>query len=305
MYKVKVLMSTYNGEKYITEQLKSIFLQKEVEVILHIRDDGSTDNTVNLIKKFKEKYSAKIYVEECDNIGPKRSFLSLICNTEDNCEYYALSDQDDIWDQEKLICAINKIKEENVNFPLIYGSPVRILDNGIDGGVAFTRIGCKEYCLEDFLIKNYYPGCTMVFNKALLQIIQKHNNLGLMPYPLHDHWINLVCTACGGKVIFDDIPHMWYRQHGNNVIGAYRSIYIRIKENGLFSDECLRSRTVNDLVNKYEDTLDEKNKIILYDILKIKKSIRIRFKLAINPKLKPRKNIEKIAVCLIILLGKF
>ena len=56
MYKVKVLMSTYNGEKYITEQLKSIFLQKEVEVILHIRDDGSTDNTVNLIKKFKEKY---------------------------------------------------------------------------------------------------------------------------------------------------------------------------------------------------------------------------------------------------------
>ena len=105
MYEVAVLMSTYNGEKYLREQVKSIFQQEQVKVSLYVRDDGSTDNTIKIINELQKEYD-NIFLIKGENIGWRRSFRYLIDNVPTKYEYYAFSDQDDFWLKRKLIRAI-------------------------------------------------------------------------------------------------------------------------------------------------------------------------------------------------------
>ena len=101
MDKVQVLLSTYNGEKYLQEQIESIIRQEDVEISLLIRDDGSCDKTIEIIENLKRKNSNIIYYSG-NNLGPARSFMDLI-NKSGNFDYYAFSDQDDVWKSKKLI----------------------------------------------------------------------------------------------------------------------------------------------------------------------------------------------------------
>ena len=112
---VLVLLSSYNGEKYIKEQIDSILTQKNITVKLFIRDDGSTDATRNILKEY-EKYSNCVVVFG-DNIGAANSFLWLIQNAHSS-GYYAFSDQDDIWDRDKLSSAISIIKSTGSTIPI-------------------------------------------------------------------------------------------------------------------------------------------------------------------------------------------
>ena len=112
MKKIAVLMSTYNGEKYIEQQIKSILAQENVDVTLYIRDDGSFDNTVYCIKKFQDK---NINIIIGDNKGPCNSFLELVNLVDDTYDYYAFSDQDDVWLPQKLKKSIDLIEKINVS----------------------------------------------------------------------------------------------------------------------------------------------------------------------------------------------
>lgn len=110
MLKVNILMSTYNGEKYIEEQIQSILNQEEVIIKLYIRDDGSTDNTVKIIESFNKE---NIVLFKMSNIGWKKSFLELTKLVEyHDDEYYAFSDQDDVWKKNKISIAINYLEEK-------------------------------------------------------------------------------------------------------------------------------------------------------------------------------------------------
>ena len=129
-YSVCVLMSTYNGEKYIKEQLDSILSQVGVELSVLIRDDGSSDSTLSIIKDYAEQNkNIKYYVGE--NIKPAQSFIDLIFNSPD-ADYYALSDQDDVWDKDKLKCAIDLLQATNPDKPAMYHSNLRIVDGDLN-----------------------------------------------------------------------------------------------------------------------------------------------------------------------------
>lgn len=303
MEKIQVLLSTYNGEKYLHEQLNSIFSQKDVEVKLLVRDDGSTDSTVSILEEYQNR-NIEIITEQ--NIGVKKSFFKLLMEADESYKYFAFADQDDIWDSDKLITAIYSIQEreqQNGLKPIIYASSVKLYDGIQVFGTAY--VNDTEMTFEKFLIKNYYPGCTMVFNNNLLKIISMHDNSRLGEYPLHDHSLNIICTGCGGEIVYDKVPHMLYRQHDNNVIGSNRRLFVRIKECGLLDSNRLRSNVVSDVLDIYGDCLEEEKKKLMNMILLSRYKMTFRIRLLFNKKMKPVSFIEKVIISLVIMLGKF
>lgn len=222
---IKVLLSTYNGEKYLHQQLDSVLSQKNVTVRLLIRDDGSKDATLKILTEFSQKYD-NVKLIKGDNIGCIKSFFSLIENgIEENIEYYAFCDQDDIWLPDKLSIAIEKIKDYNT-IPTLYCSNLNVVNESgefIRSMYPTNTIPNKEFSL----LSNIATGCTCVMNKALLKLFLyfgEPNNA-----VMHDWWI--YCLACFfGKVVYDPRAYINYRQHSSNVYGARsNSLSVKLK----------------------------------------------------------------------------
>lgn len=253
---VQVLLSTYNGERYLDEQLLSLTKQKDVIVSVLARDDGSTDHTVDLLKQWEKKMDLTFYTG--DNLKPARSFMNLIAHA-GNADYYAFCDQDDVWDEDKLIIAINKLKESRK--PALYMSATRIVDEELN------ELGVKPvntyHTLENAMIKNEATGCTQVFNDALLKIMQRYHPSFIM---MHDSWITRVTYAIGGDVIIDQTPHISYRQHGDNVLG-YKEPKLKKLLGQLrlaFGDHvCIRVNIAKELLKGYDDIIDPKQRPLI------------------------------------------
>lgn len=215
---VAVLMSTYNGEKYIREQIDSILSQIKVNVTLFIRDDGSTDSTVKIITQYTEKYS-NIRLLVGENIGVGNSFMQLLYSLTDEFDYYAFSDQDDIWLNEKLERAIEKISKNTV--PTLYVSNQILVDkNGRKLGMRYVQKPDLSYMQT--LSNNKATGCTMLWNKALndrLTDINARPSKILLDNRIHDVWISAVAGLIG-EIVYDQNGYILYRQHENNVVGV-------------------------------------------------------------------------------------
>lgn len=211
MNTVQVLLSTYNGETYLEEQIESILKQEEVEISLLIRDDGSTDKTISILEKLAREHE-NITFYQGENIGPARSFMDLLRNAKE-VSYYAFADQDDVWDSKKMIAAVQKLqgKEE---MPSLYLSALEIVDEKLQ------RIEAKKitgnFTLEGAIIKNFAYGCTQVLNQKLRNVINQYQPNYLI---MHDSWVTRVCYAIGGNVIVDENSYIKYRQHSSNVVG--------------------------------------------------------------------------------------
>lgn len=222
--KITVLLSSYNGEKYIEEQLNSIVAQTYDKISILVRDDGSTDGTVQILKKYAEKGLIKWYSGE--NLGCAKSFWHLLCNC-DESDYYAFCDQDDVWDEDKLETAVKMLEKEDNNIPLLYFSDVRVTDAELNV-ISNNMVETMPISYPHSLIKNIAPGCTYVFNNAARELMKKYDceKYGI---DIHD-WTVYKIVACFGKAVFDNEAHMYYRQHGNNLIGATN---IGAKKHGL------------------------------------------------------------------------
>lgn len=213
MDKVLVLMSTYNGEKYLREQIDSILQQSGCEVELFIRDDGSTDATCNILNKYKNENKLYWYSDD-QNLGAAFSFLSLVKSCS-YCKYYAFADQDDIWDSDKLVTAISFLK--NISTPAIYYSNALLVDSDANSFEIPVYKKKQKVSFKSVVCGGNILGCTMVFNDSLANKIKTK----LLPKNviMHDYYLAAVCMSLGGKIIYDPKCHMKYRQHSNNVIG--------------------------------------------------------------------------------------
>lgn len=243
MKKVKVLLSTYNGERYITELLKSLSEQDGVDISVLIRDDGSKDNTLDMIKQFNEKIDIHLY--KGNNIGYSDSFWYLITMATD-ADYYALCDQDDYWCRDKLLSAIKLIENSGIKGPILYTSNVISTDEKLKVINKDSFPVHKIVSFADSLKRSILPGCTFVFNDELLNYLKKYNGKRL----IHDWSIYLIAKAVG-NVLYDTEPHILYRIHGNNAcgteVGLYglRKIVRRFIEN---KTPCARSQVANDIL---------------------------------------------------------
>ncbi|WP_223065896.1 glycosyltransferase family 2 protein [Paenibacillus caui] len=216
---IQVLLSTYNGEKYIKEQLDSVLAQQGVSLNLLIRDDGSIDSTCSIIENYVEKNQGRILFSQGANSGAKGSFFKLIEQSSDGMDYYAFCDQDDIWEPGKLQRAVSLLKQEDNDLPLMYCSATRMVDNTLSYLGTWPSVPRKSLTLYNALVENIAVGCTMVMNRAAMELVKKHLPRDYANVIMHDWWVYLIVSAFG-KVNFDDTPHLLYRQHGGNVLGG-------------------------------------------------------------------------------------
>ena len=265
--KVIVLMSTYNGEKYIKEQIESILLQKtkeNVRVELLVRDDGSSDKTMEILKEYS--LEGKLHWYTGTNKGPEKSFWDLVNSATNDADYYAFCDQDDYWFEDKLQMAIDKLETEtSIVQPLLYIGNFVKTDAELNP-ISSTNIRKNIY--TDFahsLVYSSAPGCTFVFNNLARNEFLKYDinrNFVIM----HD-WLAHKITLINGKMIVDDRPSMFYRQHGNNVIGAHPSgvkgFIKRVKRFLIGSSKRVRSDSARSILSVYENELTDDKKFLL------------------------------------------
>lgn len=261
MRSVCLLLSTYNGEKFLEEQLTSLVNQTSIVPKILVRDDCSLDGTHEILNKWEHEHLLQWYTG--DNLGPAKSFWNLICKAPDS-EYYAFSDQDDVWMQDKLSVAVEYLQQYDE--PALYCGAYQMTDKDLNP-IKTPQI-TPSTDIYHAIVENAATGCTMVFNKKLLQVIKSYT-----PdyYFMHDEWIYKVCVAIGGKVIFDPQPYIYYRQHGNNVIGGLGdSWYKRLKFNAiklLKPSTHHRYKTVKEIVRGFQCVLPDDNKELLEKVL--------------------------------------
>lgn len=276
MTKVAVLMSTFNGEAYIKEQLESIIAQEGVEVHLFIRDDGSSDQTCEIINNFKTN-NPDIELIQGVNLGPARSFLELIGIVLERCKeysYYSFADQDDIWKTEKLSSAIEMLEREGAD---TYYSAVQLYskDERING---FVKSG-KKLSDKEFMLRNTAPGCTIVFSSEIAKLVSKYNPNWL---EMHDSWIMRVTICTNHKIVFSKNPYILYRIHGNNTCGVSHGFVSNTKSSilSLKNNNMIVSRTANELLVGYGDLISN-NDLFKYlkwlSIINVQKYRRIMF----------------------------
>lgn len=215
---VNILLSAYNGEKYLCEQINSILEQTYSDISLIVRDDGSNDTTCEILKEYADDDKLIWYAGE--NLGCAKSFWHLLCNCKE-ADYYAFCDQDDVWDTDKIKIAVDMLKSEDSNIPLLYCSMVRVTDESLNYKYDYKYEFLDEKYLAYYpnsLACNIAPGCTFVFNDKLRKILAQYDcdKYGIN---IHD-WNAYAVASCFGKVIYDNQTHMSYRQHSSNAIGA-------------------------------------------------------------------------------------
>ena len=221
MHRVEVLMSTYNAMKFGAAQLSSILAQAGVEVQLRVRDDGSTDGT----QQWLDVEAAKGHLVwwQGENLKPARSFMELLEKADEEAEYYAFADQDDIWLSDKLNAAVARM-EKSGDAPALYFSRTQPVNEQMEPLPALTFT--PRVTFGEALMCHVATGHTMVMNASLRRVLLDYRPEFL---PMHDMWVYLVALAVGAKVYYDEKPHVHYRQHSENVLGIRESTCARWK----------------------------------------------------------------------------
>lgn len=225
--KVHILLASYNGSAYIGQQIESIINQTYNNWTLTISDDGSTDNTVDIITGHIKEYPDTIRLINGPRQGSAtKNFFHLInkSQTEDASDLFAFCDQDDVWLDKKLELAVNwHIKNLNQSFRL-YCSRTQIVDHNLNT-IGFTQKINREPSFENAIVQNIASGNTMIISTAVLEVLKKIN-------PNHSVWQDwttyLAATAMGGIVKFDKTPTLLYRQHTDNLVGGNDSYFKKI-----------------------------------------------------------------------------
>lgn len=284
---VAVLMSTYNGEAFIRQQLDSIFTQEGVCVKLFVRDDGSSDNTVSILREYAKRYPITI-IQDGENVGPGESFMRLVyMHAEDpDIEFYAFADQDDIWLEDKLSNAVKSIFDYGYTTPVLYASNQYLFVNGINEG--YRHKERQNVDLISHMTKNTISGCTFVFNKELARLIYNAGrpDQRIIDYRLHDAWIMLIAIACG-HVIYDEEARMLYRIHSGNTVGVKKvSLHEKmIRLNMLLrkkGNANIRMVTAKELLRLFSECIGNDDKEILNLYANYQRSLHDRIQLVTN-----------------------
>ena len=277
-HSITILMATYNGEKYLREQIDSLLNQIGVDLKILVRDDGSTDSTKHL--------------------NVQKGYLDLMKKATES-EYYAFCDQDDVWDDNKLLIAISKLERFPKNKPAIYYCGQRLVDEQLDL-ISIHKLDNTRSNYTNFLISNI-AGCTAVFNKKLLKKINNKNPDFIL---MHDSWIYKVCVSLGGNSYCDPLPYLEYRQHGNNVAGIGKGLLGKFKQAKRYINVFEIKRQICELKKCYYDEMTEEFMKITDDICEYDTSIKKWIHLLLSSKYNFRKKSLNMIIKLKILLRK-
>ncbi len=220
---IDILMSTYNGARFLAAQIDSILAQDHTEFRLIIRDDGSTDETVKMVEDYTVRDPRVVFVkDDRGNLGAPHSFMALV--EASKSALLMLSDQDDVWLPDKVsrtLCKMNRVLEEHGdNVPLAVFTDLTVVNEHLDViNESFWNYQKLEPLLsrrwQDLLAQNVVTGCTLMLNQAAKKAVLPFQ----LPEMMHDHWI-AANVAKYGKLEFVAEPTVLYRQHSQNAEGA-------------------------------------------------------------------------------------
>lgn len=303
--KLLVLMSSYNGDKYIREQIESIIKQKtEMSIKIRIRDDGSTDQTIVCIKQLQKMYPNCIELIEGFNVGYNASFFELIWGA-NGFDYYAFCDQDDIWLEDKIQVACEWFEKFiPTGEPGLYsGTSLLVKEDKIPYGI--TREQKRDFTIYNTLVQNICPGHNQFFNDELLQLIKQCKSISNIY--VYDSWV-INTAMLYGKIVFNNTPYTLYRQHVANQLGAGKNCLGRLKN----SMKHLSHNDGRKYRKQIEAFADENRKALIqigaYDeVLKLlgATSFLKRIKYSLTMKFYRQSRIETIAFKLAFIIGKF
>jgi glycosyltransferase involved in cell wall biosynthesis len=223
---IAILLCTFNGARFLPAQLASYEAQDFTDWRLVASDDGSGDATVALLEEFQKKHGAdRVEIRRGPGKGFVANFLSLICDPAIKSEFYALSDQDDVWHPQKLSRARQFLGNAPADEPVVYCSRTRLIDEqGKDIGLStFYR---KRPHFRNALVQSLASGNTMVLNEKMRWLLMQAGSDANAP--AHDWLVYMMITAVGGKILYDSVPTVSYRMHSRNVIGSNDSAGARV-----------------------------------------------------------------------------
>jgi glycosyltransferase involved in cell wall biosynthesis len=281
---VSIVMTTYNGEKYLEEQINSIISSTYQDFELHIVDDGSQDATMKILERYKQQYPEKIYISQNKtNLGVTSNFLNAISKT--TSEYVMLCDQDDVWRKDKIARTLKRVKQMEIQFgkdlPIAVFTDAYVVDNKLnimhESFFASGRLNPRLIDLPHLLMENKLIGCTVMVNGAVRRILQSS------PLPkrarFHDGWLGLI-AASFGKIGFIKEPTLFYRQHDANVVGNrdFLSYILSRFSNPRKQKEVLHAQYLQaeEFAELYNDLLDSKKLELIIRFSKLHKENFIR-----------------------------
>lgn len=225
--KVAILMCTKNGAAFLDEQLNSIAGQTHTNWILFVSDDGSTDNTIEILGHFAEEHPQKVIVRKGPSKGVTANFLSLAVDPTIDADYFAFSDQDDVWYPDKLQRALDWLVTASKDVPAFYCGRTELIS--IDGqSCGLALLFSRRPSFQNALVQSLGGGNTMVFNRPAKKLLECAGRLEVV---LHDWWVYQLVSAAGGVMHYDPQPMLKYRQHPQSLIGSnlgWRARFVRI-----------------------------------------------------------------------------
>lgn len=296
--KVAIVMSTYNGEKYIKEQLDSLLNQTYNNIDIYIRDDGSKDNTVTILKDYAEK-NKNIFIFAGENLGYAKSFYKVLESAKDY-DYYAFCDQDDKWHSNKIENAIKKINSDK---PTCLFTEYNICDEQLKF-IETSKLNKGGISFRNSLVEASISGNTTVFNKEMVKEFLKVNVDSVC---CHDWLLYMIATGFG-DIVYDSNPSLEYRRTGGNAsprgIGIVKLTIYRIKK-FLFGDylKGLKLQTI-EFDKLFHDRLSDENKKIISLFTNKRYNFIIALKKVFYPKKFRQTLLDEILIRFMFLIGK-
>jgi glycosyltransferase involved in cell wall biosynthesis len=301
--RVTVLLSTYNGSRFLQQQLDSLYQQTYPNIRILVRDDGSTDATRALLAGEQAKGRIDI-LEGHNNLGPALSFFELLksaVGTE--TEYVAFCDQDDVWHPEKIARAIQKLSGVANDRPAMYCSRVELVDENLKH-IGYTDLP-RKIGFGNALLESVAAGCSIVLNREAMILVGRNLPSKVV---IHDWWCYLV-VSCFGEVIVDAEATLKYRQHGSNAIGVadgftrWARKYRRFFGDG--AGHLWMSEQAASLLEIFKDRVPATNRKVLNDFVAAKSSLFRRMQLALSNEIWRQKWSDNLLLRLLILMNRY
>ena len=299
---VGIFLATYNGELYIREFLDSLIAQTFKDFCIYVRDDGSTDSTLEIIAEYSLDLDICILDSE-NRLGPAKGFFRIMEQASDSHLCYLFADQDDYWYDNKVARAVTELQGHQDEI-MLYCSRLEYVDKNLEH-LELSRIP-KILNFENALVENIATGCTVAITRLMRSEI-----LASKPYDfvMHDWWLYLYATAFG-RVIYDPIPSIKYRQHGGNVLGAattfiedFRRRFARFrkKQGGIHS----LSQQAKAFMICYDEKLKINHRKIIELLVLGTESFFIRLRLFVFPPVSRQIPLDTFILRLLFLMGRY
>ena len=222
MPRVAILMATYNGEKYIRDQLRSLDSQFGVYVKIFVGDDGSTDGTLSILHEYSNESPTDIEIIRGHGLGFAQNFLALLALPDDSFEYFAFCDQDDVWSPVKLVSGIARISGRNT--PALYCGRTQYVDEALSPSGMSPLF--HEISFNNALVQSLAGGNTMIWNREFNALVREIK--GVRPQS-HDWWFYQVATGVGAYIFYDQDSYILYRQHAGAQVGGNQGLIQRLR----------------------------------------------------------------------------